>query len=312
MSRKRYFYLLLFSEEGPTLKLKVRPFFLKIFPVLGLLLLVLSVMGCFLFFQTARLHRQVMVLRGELERARAKNQTLEARILSLEKEKRELLAGAVNELKARSEIIQKLVADFGLEKYLRLKPLATVKAPKSPPEGGVFIPVNPPSEDLALADLPETELASYSKSLLQSVDAYLKVLSGIPLGRPCGGYISSGFGRRRDPFTGKWAFHSGIDIVSYPGTPIKATADGRVIYAGRHAGYGKVVVIRHQYGYSTLYGHLRKIAVRAGQKVKRGQVIGYLGSTGRSTGPHLHYEIRRYGRYLNPYPYWRIKLASQR
>ncbi|QJA05412.1 peptidoglycan DD-metalloendopeptidase family protein [Thermosulfurimonas marina] len=312
---KKHLYVLFFTEDGPSFQLKLKPLYIKLCPLLLIFLLFLSGAGAFFFFRSAHLEMEMVSLKRELEAARVKNQALEKRVASLEKEKRELLAGAVKELKNRSEIIQELVANFGLEKYVKT-PKSYQGGPFEPPkdhpgpEGGIYIP-DPLGKDPLLSSSSEKDLWSSYQSLLQSVDAYLEVLSGVPLGRPCRGYISSGFGRRKDPFTGKPAFHSGIDIVSYMGTPVRATADGRVIYAGRHAGYGKVVVIRHRYGYSTLYGHLKKITVRAGQKVKRGEVIGYLGSTGRSTGPHLHYEVRRYGRYLNPYRYLKVKFSKR-
>ncbi len=115
-----------------------------------------------------------------------------------------------------------------------------------------------------------------------------------------GGYISSSFGYRRDPFTFKHRFHSGIDIALSYWTKIRAVRSGRVIFSGWKGGYGKLVVIKHSRGFSTRYGHMIKYVVRAGQRVRAGQLLGYVGSTGYSTGPHLHFEIRRYGKLLNP------------
>ncbi|MGB4229674.1 MAG: M23 family metallopeptidase [Bacteroidales bacterium] len=118
--------------------------------------------------------------------------------------------------------------------------------------------------------------------------------------------IRSGFGWRRDPFTKGYRFHQGLDLAGRIGTPIYATADGLVLdpYAkSSMSGYGKVVVINHGFGYQTLYGHLSKILVKPGEKVKRGQIIGHMGSTGRSKGPHLHYEIHYKGTPVNPINY---------
>ncbi|HPZ61873.1 MAG TPA: M23 family metallopeptidase [Bacteroidales bacterium] len=118
--------------------------------------------------------------------------------------------------------------------------------------------------------------------------------------------IRSGFGWRRDPFTKGYRFHQGLDLAGRIGTPIYATADGLVLdpYANSSmSGYGKVVVINHGFGYQTLYGHLSKILVKPGDKVKRGQIIGHMGSTGRSKGPHLHYEIHYKGTPVNPINY---------
>jgi len=115
-----------------------------------------------------------------------------------------------------------------------------------------------------------------------------------------GGWITSHFGYRTSPFTGRREFHRGLDIAQRPGTPVIAPADGKVTYAGFNNLWGYRVDISHGYGYNTFYGHLEKILVKPGQMVKRGQVIGYLGSTGRATGPHLHYQINVNGVAVNP------------
>ncbi len=120
---------------------------------------------------------------------------------------------------------------------------------------------------------------------------------------PVKGFITDGFGYRIDPFTGKRAFHEGIDISARRGTPIVAPADGIVTISGKTKGYGNFVVINHQNNIETRYGHLRDVFVKKGQIVKRGDVIGTVGNTGRSTGPHLHFEIRVNGKTVNPRDY---------
>ncbi len=155
------------------------------------------------------------------------------------------------------------------------------------PQGGTYI-TNP--KDINL----------YTKKLNLSLEKIIKTLSDYPVGVPLYGRITSRFGWRRDPFTGKRAFHTGLDLRATYKQPIFATANGKVVYAGWGKGYGKMVKIKHKHGYTTLYGHMYYIKVRAGQYVKAGQIIGYAGSTGRSTGVHLHYEIRRYGKLINP------------
>jgi murein DD-endopeptidase MepM/ murein hydrolase activator NlpD len=117
--------------------------------------------------------------------------------------------------------------------------------------------------------------------------------------------VTSSFGERLDPFNGEGAFHAGIDISSHFGDPIRATADGTVETAGLASGYGREVVIDHGYGVKTVYGHLSGFAVTDGQQVTRGQVIGYVGMSGRSTGPHLHYEVRIRNTPVNPHKYLR-------
>lgn len=125
----------------------------------------------------------------------------------------------------------------------------------------------------------------------------LKEIKAIQLVTPSmrpleGGWISSPFGFRQSPFSDKQEFHSGVDIAAHKGTPVMVTANGTVTFAGYKGSYGKVVSINHGFGIVTRYGHLSSFKVKKGQKVLRGEVIGEVGSTGRSTGPHLHYEVR--------------------
>ena len=121
-----------------------------------------------------------------------------------------------------------------------------------------------------------------------------------PKGWPVAGRISSPYGYREHPNTGVRDFHSGMDIASEPGTPVKATADGIVSFAGWSGGNGNLVALEHGLGFSTYYAHNRLVVVKVGQKIKRGDIISYVGSTGNSTGPHVHYEVWKEGRSLNP------------
>jgi murein DD-endopeptidase MepM/ murein hydrolase activator NlpD len=131
------------------------------------------------------------------------------------------------------------------------------------------------------------------------------LLAATPGIRPVHGYPSAGFGYRADPFSGDEEFHPGVDISAPTGTNTVSTADGLVIFADRQAGYGKLVVIQHRFGLSSRYGHLQQACVKVGQRVKKGDVIGYVGATGRATGPHLHYEVRLNGQPMNPYLFFR-------
>jgi murein DD-endopeptidase MepM/ murein hydrolase activator NlpD len=135
-------------------------------------------------------------------------------------------------------------------------------------------------------------------------------LADAPSMWPVEGRVGSSFGEREDPFNGEGAFHSGIDIEAPYGTPVRATADGEVSGAPMGAGYGREVVLLHGHGYETLYGHLSAIAVLPGQHVTLGQVIGYVGQTGRATGPHLHYEVRVNNTPVNPHKYLRTTYAQ--
>lgn len=124
--------------------------------------------------------------------------------------------------------------------------------------------------------------------------------SATPEGWPTKGWLTSYFGMRPSPYTGERKMHEGIDIAANVGTTVRATADGVVVKATTEPGFGKVVMIDHGYGYRTIYGHNSKILVKTGMRVKRGTKISEVGNTGRSTGPHLHYEVRLNGVPINP------------
>lgn len=139
------------------------------------------------------------------------------------------------------------------------------------------------------------------KGILEDDEAKAK-LAATPFILPVsGGRVTSGFGYRRCPFTRRREFHEGIDIAVNVGTPIRAPADGKVTYTGWKSGYGRTLKIDHGYGYKTVYGHNSRIKVKKGQEVKRGDIIALVGNTGRSTGPHLHYEIRVNNKAINPF-----------
>ncbi len=143
-----------------------------------------------------------------------------------------------------------------------------------------------------------------------------KMLASIPAIQPIYDLdltrIASGFGYRIDPIYKTTKFHAGIDFTAPTGTPIYATGDGKVITAGNEGnGYGLHVVLDHGYGYTSLYGHMSKLAVKVGQKVKRGEIIGYVGNTGKSVGPHLHYEVRKNDQPLNPVYYFYNDLTPE-
>jgi murein DD-endopeptidase MepM/ murein hydrolase activator NlpD len=137
-------------------------------------------------------------------------------------------------------------------------------------------------------------------SVRNGVDKRQALASATPSIWPIAGWISSGFGSRRDPFSGDQDFHPGLDISGVQGQQIHAPADGIVSSAGYNGNYGNQITIDHGFGLTTRYGHLSRFAVVIGQQVRRGEVIGYVGSTGRSTSAHLHYEVLMNGQLTNP------------
>jgi murein DD-endopeptidase MepM/ murein hydrolase activator NlpD len=163
----------------------------------------------------------------------------------------------------------------------------------------------------AIPDRDEVDRMSYDSRRLASdlnllerrLSERSRILSRTPSIAPARGILTDGFGGRRDPFTGERSSHQAVDISSDMGQPITAPADGVVAKAEWANGYGNVIFVSHGYGFSTRYAHLSKFNVKPGEQVKRGQVIGYVGSTGRSTGPHLHYEVRLNNQPVNPLEY---------
>lgn len=135
--------------------------------------------------------------------------------------------------------------------------------------------------------------------LSQQRDLYLST----PKGWPTDGRITSPYGNREHPRSGEAEFHSGVDIAGDPGGPVCATADGIVIFSGWSGSNGNLVVLQHGFGFSTFYAHNKMVAVNIGKRVKRGDVVGYVGSTGNSTGPHVHYEVWQGGHSVNPSKY---------
>ena len=127
---------------------------------------------------------------------------------------------------------------------------------------------------------------------------------------PVEGRVTGSFGERIDPFNGEGAFHSGVDISANVGSPVIAPADGLVTFADFEGGYGRAIMLDHGHGISTRYGHLSSFAVTAGQYIHRGDTLGYVGQSGRSTGPHLHYEVRINDVPVNPYKYLRLTVAQ--
>jgi murein DD-endopeptidase MepM/ murein hydrolase activator NlpD len=172
------------------------------------------------------------------------------------------------------------------------------------------VPVKPPGAD-ASAFAQQIYRIALDRA---QVDRFSHALNAVPVRKPVAGLLdmTSPFGVRIDPFLGRAAMHSGVDLRGDVGEPVRATAAGKVTVAGWDGGYGKMVEIDHGNGLATRYGHLSEIDVKLGQTVRAGETIGRIGSTGRSTGPHLHYETRINGEPVDPQKYLRagVRLGS--
>ena len=152
-------------------------------------------------------------------------------------------------------------------------------------------------------EIASEELEKRYKVILESLKNQKIFLASTPAIRPAKGWVTSKFGYRKSPFTGKKSFHSGYDIANKKGTPVFATADGLVVFSKTKGYLGKAVILDHGHGIVTRYGHLSKIIAKKGTLVKRGDLIGLIGSTGRTTGSHVHYEVRLNGVPVNPAKY---------
>lgn len=214
------------------------------------------------------------------EKERQLQSTLDE-LMDKNEEKENLLNTALTELKSRSKAIESVLKTVGIK----------VKTTKSSANsGGPFVPLSENSLD----------------DLTFTIDHYLETIKTLPLGPPLWGSVTSEYGRRVDPINSEPAFHSGIDIRQNRGAKIMSTADGVVVEKGYSKGVGNYVVIQHSEHFKTRYFHMQKSLVAQGAKIKRGQTIGLVGSTGRSTGPHLHYEILYNGKSVDPMKYVRI------
>lgn len=192
---------------------------------------------------------------------------------------------------------------------LGLDPYKRALDPKSG-LGGPYIPPPPPGDSESAFGLA---YAAARNDLVQAA-AFRQFADHVPLGIPLASEteVMSGFGVRRDPFTRGLAMHSGVDLREEPGAPARATAAGRVIEADWSGGYGRMVEVDHGGGLITRYAHLSRIAVKPGEWVARGQIVGRVGSTGRSTGPHLHYETHLDGKPVNPLRFMRAAAPVSR
>ena len=175
------------------------------------------------------------------------------------------------------------------------------------PAGSEAVQSVPLADFLSMLDALGSEMQdreqklSVLESLLMSRSLHERVM---PSGKPVAdGWLSSKYGKRNDPFTGKQDFHKGLDFAGKKGSEVITVGDGVVSWAGKRSGYGNLIEVNHGNGYSTRYGHNQKHLVKTGDKVKKGQQIALMGSTGRSTGPHVHFELLRNGKTVNPSKY---------
>jgi murein DD-endopeptidase MepM/ murein hydrolase activator NlpD len=278
-------HIILTGEEGRARSFAVPKIKIKAAAYLSIALLVGllggSIAGADFFFQNRNLQRNVSSLEEELHSVRLANNNLQEQVVRLDEEKKSLLAEAVDKLHEKNQLMESILATIGVD--------VTV-AESQQNTGGPFTQITGKTPD----------------DLIFKAERYLEMIQYVPLGAPVPGVITSKFGRRRDPINSRPAFHKGVDIRGRMGTDVKATADGKVYELGNDKGVGRFIVLDHKNGFRTSFGHLKKILVKRGQEIRRGQVIGLLGNSGRSTGPHVHYEVLYKKKLVNPIKYMKI------
>jgi murein DD-endopeptidase MepM/ murein hydrolase activator NlpD len=223
---------------------------------------------------------------------------------------------ATGELTTQIQSLETVINDLGVRSQLDpAQARAMQKLPavvKTRAAGGVNVPANVAVAEMAKAAFATPEdtfgvlrdllqgLESRLRSVRSNVERREALASSTPSIWPAHGWLTGTFGGRSDPFSGEPAFHQGLDISTEKGQPVYATADGTVETASYTGDYGNLIVIRHGFGLVTRYGHLSRYNVKPGTQVKRGDVIGFVGATGRATGAHVHYEILANGQLINP------------
>lgn len=305
-SAKKYLSIVFIPHSSNQVKVfKVTSFYGKVFSVL-ILLVTIFACGTVILSHTERENRELKQSLSDLYSTNA-----EQRKLLQEK------SSEIDKLKVTDEAYKKTVNEIAEEytkKYNEItdKYITSQSAGKTSRSGERSVQ----SFSVDISDLKNVldklnKISSSSNNLstdLTEANAKLeKFLDVIPTLWPVNAEIGDGFGYRKDPFTRRKTFHEGLDLAADKGVSIKASASGIVTLAGRYNGYGLAVMIDHGKGISTLYGHTSKILVKEGQYVKKGEIIAKVGSTGRSTGPHLHFEVRLFNTPVDPLQYLDLK-----
>ncbi len=310
MRKKYYIIFVARDEEGRLQKVPVPLKYAYIF-------VAAAIIGAFTITGIAGSYTRMLLKTARFNQVRSEHEALRRDYKNLEQvaQQKDIQAASLGSL--ASEVTR----FYGL-RHARTEAAvttATLKAAKTPaaaPSSGQFTEA---SYAICLSELyalrnsavsgAATEGLRFSLGEAASTDDWATLASS-PMLWPVEGRVTSSFGEREDPFNGEGAFHSGIDIATSYGSAVHAPAEGVVVSAGFGSGYGREVVIDHGHGVTTIYGHLSGFSVVAGEHVTRGQVIAYVGDSGRSTGPHLHYEVRIHDQPVNPHKYLRETMAE--
>lgn len=302
---RRHYYIIFVAREkdGPLRKIPIPLHYAWLF-------VAAAVVGAFTITGLAGSYTRMMVKTASFNQVRSQQEALrkDYNHLQMVAHEKDLQAASLGSLASEVSAL------YGLRQSRLAKAASAPIAPGSSDGSSAF------SEQAYTQSLDQLSLlrSSALSGTVRSVDMGITPaavtdwanITGAPSLWPVIGPITSSFGERDDPFNGEGAFHSGVDISATFGEPIRATADGIVEVASMATGYGREILLNHGNGIETLYGHLSGFAVTSGQQVSRGQVIGYVGMSGRSTGPHLHYEVRIHNTPVNPHRYLRETLQQ--
>jgi murein DD-endopeptidase MepM/ murein hydrolase activator NlpD len=285
------FHIIVTSESTRARTFAVpKPILKKLTALLAFVFITSTIAGITYSSQNLYLKKKLANLQTDLGSMTRSNQDLHEQVVNLEEKNKAQLTGAYGELNQRSQVIEAILSTLDITTQ------AVNGKRDGKDSGGPFVGISD----------------STCEDLICKVDREIKTIRPLPLGYPVEAKrITSLFGRRVDPMNGETAYHDGIDLSGLPGSEVKATADGRVIERGHNDTYGWYIMLDHGNNFTTMYAHNQKIVAKWGDKVVRGQTISLLGNTGRSTGPHLHYEVRYKNRPINPIKYMNItKLLS--
>ena len=308
-NKKNYATFMFIPESQSDVKSYRMPVWFPKFATISIVLLVIASAACFSILSTLR--SQYDISKKAIGQLTAINSSQKVEIEKLQKNSEEVQ----KQLEENSRILEDVKKAVGItpsenDEAIKLKLV-------SPEEGSSisFLKQEPtPDMSAAIADIESDFVSLTDKIAIQKqvineslgpIKSQLAYLMAKPSIMPVAASITAGFGYRKNPFTSRGSeFHKGIDFAASHGQKVMATGDGIVMFSGWNAGYGRMVIISHGYGLSTLYAHNSKLLVKQGDKVKKGQAISNAGNTGRSTGTHLHYEVKLNGKNVNPSKYF--------
>lgn len=308
-NKKNYATFMFIPESQSTVKSYRMPVWFPKFVTISILLLVMAAVASFSILSSLKL--QYEISKREIGELSITNSSQKIEIEKLRKNSEEIQ----KQLEDNSKMLDEVKKAVGITPSSPDKNTETkLVSPKD--SVPVSLLINGPSSDVPVTiDSIESDFASLSekiaaqkKAITESmgpIKSKLAYLMAKPSIMPVTASITAGFGYRRNPFTSRGSeFHKGVDFAAPYGKTVVATGDGIVIFSGWNSGYGKTLIISHGYGITTMYAHNSKLLVKQGDKVKRGQAITKVGNTGRSTGPHLHYEVKVNGKNVNPIKYF--------